>query len=230
MSNNAIGLPRTLLVLAICAAPALGAGKSVVVSGTENPPPHFGSLVGNKKECSILAGGFRWESAERKQHDRRFRGLPGASSGGVFGPEMQLWITRGAGDSLVLRTRDINRDSRLRTTSARDWSMVTYTAKQFKCAGGMLVLTPMPVLSAEDISNWGGKGLLRGLKLGLLEDGSLAWGVQNVSTGHHGSLFTWSDTSAGSYKAADKAYWSWTKLARIGEGTGEPAPMDAGRR
>ena len=36
------------------------------------------------------------------------------------------------------------------------------------------------------------------------------------------SVISWGDASAGSVKVADKVYWKWSKLRRIGDGVPKP--------
>ena len=85
-----------------------------------------------------------------------------------------------------------------------------------------------PIEMAID-DDYGGEGVRRGFHLVSLDDGALAVGIETVAYGRTGSLFSWGGQGYGSYRMADKTYWTWSKLARTGDGAIEPAPIDAGR-
>lgn len=214
-------------LLAAIAACALLAACVAETSGPPLPPPEFGKVASSLLGCPAVEGVYAWPPAAGA-HAGRMATNREPWAGGIPVPvsrgEMQLWISRDRG-LLTVRSRRVNRQANVRDGLARGWSYAEYDSSMYTCSSGLLDVEPIDVETGED---YGGKGIRRGFRLALLRDRSLAVGIRTIAFGRTGALFSWADVSRGTYAMRDKTYWSWSKLARIGPGDVEPAPIDAG--
>lgn len=218
---------RHVALLATISACALLAACFAETSGSPSPPPEFGKVASSLLGCPAVEGVYAWPPTAG-QHAARMATNRQPWAGGIPVPvsrgEMQLWISQDRG-LLTVRSRRVNRQANVRDGLAREWSYVEYDSSTYTCSSGLLDVEPIDVETDED---YGGTGIRRGFRLALLRDGSLAVGIRTIAYGRTGALFSWADVSRGSYAMRDKTYWSWSKLARIGPGDVEPAPIDAG--
>ena len=217
---------QTALAL-ICMLCTLGAGCGQEVIGSPKPPKEFGPVSRTLFGCPSMQGVFAWPPVDGEYSvvipSNRIPwdgGIPIS----IYGKELQIWIKHG--QSVAIRTRKINRMSNVNDVLARKWGLKTYNYSEYSCSSNMLEFDAIDV----DIKdNYGGEGIRRGFKLALLKDGAIAVGIKTISYGRTTSIPLWGQRSYGSFKIRDAVYWSWSKLARIGAGDTEPAPMDAYR-
>lgn len=195
--------------------------------GSPKPPADFGGVDAPLLGCPEVVGEYAWPPVAGEHSGRMAtnrepwgRGIPVPVGRG----EMQIWVSEEDG-RVTLRSRRVNRAANVRDILAREWSYAEYAGDTYACRGGMLVVTPVDLGEDKD---YGGIGIRRGFSLARLDDGGLAVGVLTIAYGNRAHLFGWGDTRAGEYDAPDRHYWSWSKLARTGDGRVEPAPMDAG--
>jgi hypothetical protein len=218
---------RSLAAACLISLTIAGCSGERILQGSAEPPADFGPVRKSLVGCPSMQGAYLWPPVAgeySKGFASNFRpwddGMPVAVRKGP----MQIWVTD-KNRKMVFRSRDINLDRKMRTSLAREWS---YAERMFgECVSNKLDFKPEP--STTDAANYGGKGVKRGFRLALLEDGSLAVGIQTVATGRKTRLTIWAgDAPVGPMvDAPDAVYWSWSKLKRIGEGDAEPAPMDA---
>jgi len=212
-------------VLVLCCLALSACGPDV--QGSPKPPPAFGPVQSRWFGCPALQGVYAWPPVDAsgvhgtRPSNRRWE--PGELPFYVNGPEMQVWLQQLRGET-TLRTRTINRARNVRSSLARQWSLVTYGGAQVRCTSGMLDVVPQDAPRGKDA---GGTGGLQGFRLALLKDGALAVGTRTLSTGNKGSYFSWGGQSYGSYDAPDIETWSWSKLARMAPGDREPPVVDA---
>jgi hypothetical protein len=207
---------------------ALSVGGCAEVSGSPEPPASFGETQVPLFGCPEVEGVYAWPP-DAGEYSARIASNVEPWAGGrpvrVGREPRQVWVELDDADRIAVRSRIINRDPRIRTVLARQWAYTEYDTNEYRCSDGAIVVAPVPMDTGED---FGGKGIRRGFRLFALDDGALAVGIQTVAYGLQGSLFAWGGKSYGSYDLPDKTYWSWSRLARLGPGDREPAPIDAG--
>ena len=217
---------RTAFAL-ICFFCVLGTGCGPQVIGSSKPPKEFGPVSWTLFGCPSMQGVFAWPPvAGEYSLAIPSNRIPwdGAIPIFIYGKEMQIWIKHD--QSVVFRSRKINRISSVNDVLARKWSLKEYHYLEYSCSSSMLEFDAINVSIKDD---YGGKGVRRGFKLALLKDGDIAVGIKTISYGRTTSISLWGQKSYGSFSAPDAEYWSWSKLARMGAGDTEPAPMDAYR-
>ncbi|QJR14667.1 hypothetical protein [Usitatibacter palustris] len=215
-----------LLLSALLPIAASCGKKEVVEGGSPLPDLSFGKVRTKTIGCPSMQGVYAWPPVAGTWAGRGpTNKVPGEDGIPVpiYGGEMQIWVRENGGE-VEIRSRSINRNPNYRTTLTREWSFRIFPKNEVSCKTNMLEFAARPGTNPEE---YGSKTVMRSFKLARLEDGSLAVGVKNLSTGRRGSIFTWGDTSAGSIPAPDGAYWSWSKLTELGPGDTEPAPVDA---
>lgn len=214
---------RCLAVMAIGATTLLLVACKGEISGSPSPPPEFGSVSKPLFGCPTVQGVYAWPpSAGVYANQMATNQEPW--EGGIPVParrgKMQIWVTQ-TSSGIVFRSRSARVMEGLRDRSTKEWSYSEYHRAAYSCAHGVLEVEPVDVVTTED---YGGKGIRRGFKLVVLEDGSLAVGVKTISYGRTMALFSWADVSRGTISAPDKTFWRWSKLARVESGDKEPAP------
>lgn len=213
--------------LALCGLVLSGCGPER--HGSPKPPEAFGPLHSSWLGCPSLQGVYAFSPVGandvRGNKPSNRRPEPAGLPFSVNGPELQIWIQQGRGET-ILRTRMVNRARNVRNSLTRQWSLATYGAAQTQCTSGMLDVKPQAA-SDGNVNGNGGTRSVPGFRLALLKDGALAVGTRTLSTGNKGSFFSWGGQSYGTYDAPDVETWSWSKLARTGPGDREPAVVDA---
>jgi hypothetical protein len=187
--------------------------------GHASPPTEFGG-VASRYSCAAAQGVYRWppvagEFAGGKVPSNRIP-WDGGPPIPIHGREVQIWLREVHGE-MDFHWREVNRDGDGRVQLGRDWGFNLYD--EFRCEHGRLVF------AARDLGHddrYGGEGIRRGFTVVPLSDGGLAVGIKTVAYKVKGSLFSYEGSSIGDYET-DVTYWTWSKLARTGDGATEPA-------
>ena len=194
------------------------------VHGTPSPPDDFGSQDTDFFGCPSMAGMYAWppEAGEYSNGIASNKEpWPGMLPVPIGRGRMQVWALE-EGQRLTLLSRNTPADGNTDPGPRRGWGYSEHDG--LKCRSDMLDADD------EEISDTGNEygcgGLRRGFRLARMEDGALAVGIRTVAYGCRDSIVTWGDKSAGDISVADKVYWRWSKLRRIGDGT--PSPDAAG--
>ena len=217
---------QTALIL-ICILCALSAGCRQEIIGSPEPPKEFGPVAWTLFGCPSMQGVFAWPPVAGEYSvviPSNRTPWDGAIPIFIYGKEMQIWIKHDK--NIVFRSRKINRMSNVNDVLTRKWSLKEYSYLGYSCSSSML---EFDAINVDINDNYGGKGIRRGFKLVRLKDGAIAVGIKTISHGRTSSIYSWGQQSSGSFNIPDAVYWSWSKLARIGAGDTEPAPMDAYR-
>jgi hypothetical protein len=224
----------TVLLLAVALA---GCTFNDEVIGSPEMPDSYGRIDQPVLGCPDLGGLYAWPPAEghpfgylpnlRRDKFGSFLDLP-------LYREAHVWAEgpgRKAAHEFTLRTRMINRDSRVHISALTgEWSYRVFSG--YSCKGGAVVIPEeeLPQLNAPE---WfGGKKVAAGARLARLADGSLAVGQWVRVSGRTGAV-GWGNQTWFTYRIADRVYWYWTRLARVGAtGAGLPpedvAPQPGG--
>ena len=209
-----------LLVMAACSQ----RGNERIVVGSALPPGDFG-LVQAKKSCPVPLGSFAWPNqrdvSAAGAAEYRYQAPWNGDVPVAAGPRMLMRIARRTDGSVEISGiplpypvgRPNQRTGERAMARVGAGSSAVYAKNKFSCVDGMASFEPVEVLDLPEIKNFGGKGLMRGVRLAMLEDGSLAVGLKNISTGHSSSLFSWGGQSFGpDFRAADQVYWHWKRF------------------
>lgn len=222
------GSPRASAQRAIArwlvgSACALLVGCMGETSGSPSPPPEFGAVSTSLFGCPTVQGVYAWPPSAGT-YSKGMATNQEPWEGGIPVParrgRMQIWVTQ-TPSVMTWRSRSARVMEGLRDRTTREWSYSEYNRGAYSCSSGTLEVKPVDIETTED---FGGKGIRRGFKLVVMEDGALAVGVKTVSYGRTMSLFTWADVSRGTIPAPDKTFWRWSKLTRVASGDIEPAP------
>ena len=208
-----------LLVMAAC----LPLDNETVVAGSALPPADFARVV-SSKSCPVPLGSFAWPNRRDVAGgggEYRYQAPWNGEVPVAAGPRMLMRIARRPDGSVEISGlylpypvgRPNQRTGERAMARERGPSSAVYAKNKLSCIDGMASFEPVQVPDLSEIKNFGGKGLMRGFRLAVLEDGSLAVGLKNISTGHASSLFSWGGQSYGpSFRSADQVYWHWKRF------------------
>ncbi len=210
---------RRLRVIAALVLPLAGAGCGVDDPGHASPPAEFGATA-SRFSCSAAQGVYRWPPVAGEYANGRIPSNRSPWDGGlpipIHGREVQIWLRQVNGE-MDFHWREVKRDAGGGVRLGRDWGYNLYD--DFRCEHGRLVFAARD-LGRDD--RYGGEGIRRGFTVVPMADGALAVGIKTVAYRVKGSLFSYEGSSVGDYET-DVTYWSWSKLARTGDGSTEPA-------
>jgi hypothetical protein len=212
-------LHRLLVVIFLPAALLAGCGGENV-HGSSSPPEEFGAQATAWFGCPDMQGMYAWPPemgeyangiATNKQP------WPGAVPVPIGRGAMQVWVLE-EGQRLTVLSRNRPADGNTDPGLRRAWGYSEHD--------GLACRSDMRDADDEEIADVEGfrcEGVRRGFRLARMEDGALAVGIRTTAHGCRESVISWGDASAGNVKVADKVYWKWSKLRRIGDGVSKPA-------
>jgi len=194
--------PRWYLLAGALALGACGAG------GTDAPPPAFGALATTWFGCPSLQGVYAWPPVAGEHAKVASNRQPWADGRPIFihGSAMQIWVDESNRSRIVFHSRTPPAGRGPGDIAGGGWSYAEYHRGQYRCKGS--------VMEVESEAGEGGTAGPHAFRLARTQDGALAVGIYTVVKGGEGALFSYDSATVGKYKVPDRAFWTWSKLAR----------------
>lgn len=187
-------------------------------AGNEAPPAEFGALATTWFGCPSLQGVYAWPpvaGAHAKGNSATNR-RPWEDGRPIFihGPAMQIWVDESSASRVVFHSRTPSAGKPADDLAGGGWGFAEYHRGQYRCKGSVMVVE-------DDVGSAPGEGgdpKRHAFRLARMQDGALAVGTYNFVAGGEAYLYSYDSARVGKYKAPDREFWTWSKLARTGTG------------